>query len=589
MRPRLVHADLRLHDRTGLRNSLGPGDGELSDAELALRAYETWGDDCARRIVGDFAFAVEDPERARVAAFRDPLGNRPLAYRTSGDTIAFAPTVRPLAARSPVPPPIDERRVADVLIPALEGADPTSTLFRGISRLPPGCRLEFREGVVRVTPYWTPDPGRETRFASDAEAVEGFRAVFAESVRCRLDASTASMLSGGVDSSSIVAFARRIRSEENGAPLATVSAISDRPGCEETACALAVVAQGGLDATTFDTTAIATFGAALDRFLDRLEEPFDVEMVLVFLAYRSARGRGYDAVLDGIDGDIVASHEPDILGALLRRGAWLAAIREARGLARFYRGSYPPWSSAARMLAASGIREAIPAPVRRRARVALSGGDARRGIEGSLIRREFAASVGLAERLEMLRDRWAAEPDTPRGRQLAGIRHPNVAAALERYHRVAEAAGIEARHPFMDVRLVEFCLALPIEQKLRDGWSKRIVRRAAEPWLPPQVAWRRGRWRRLGPDFLAATIRSRQERIAWALEEGAAAIEPYVDLAAMRAGHDRFRRTGDLAAGEAAWRAAHLAFCLFNKNRTRYDPDAAWRPDTVSNSSTVPR
>lgn len=582
MKPRLVHADLRLHDREGLRGRLGLERLDPTDEDLVLAAYEKWGDDCAARIVGDFAFAVHDPERDRVAAFRDPIGNRPLAYRAVGDRIAFAPTARGLATVPPGVPPIDERRVADALIPPLEGADATSTFFREISRLPPGCRLEFRGGVGRVTAYWNPDPAHELHVARDEDAVEGFCSVFREAVRCRLDDGTASMLSGGLDSSAIVAFARRIRADDAGPPLVTLSAVLEDRACDETACARAVIAQGGLEAVTFDPSAVESLGEELDRFLDRLEEPFDAEMVIPFLAYASARRRGLVAVLDGVDGDSVASHEPDILGLLLREGSWIAATREARGLARFYEGSYAPWASAARLLAAQGLREALPDAIRSGARAVLRGRRTRRALAGSLIRPEFAASAAVAERLEGLRERGSQGEATPRGRQLAGIRHPNLAAALERYHRVAAAAGVEARHPFMDARLVEFCLALPRELKLRDGWSKYVVRRAVEPWLPPSVAWRRGRWHRLGPEFLSATIRSRRRRIDRVVEDPPPALEPYVDPVATRAAHERFRRTGDPASGEALWRVAHLAFCLRTIGETRYDVGTAWRADAVS-------
>ena len=214
MRPTLLYADLRLHEREGLRRALGAEAVPLDDRELVLAAFARWGDDCPRRIVGDFAFAVHDPERDRVVAFRDPLGNRPLVYRVDAPTIDFGAVAFDLASRLAVPPTLDERRIADALIAPLEGADLSSTFFRGILRLPPGCRLEHRERATRVTRYWNPDPGHELRLPRDDDYVEAFRALFVQAVRCRLDGATASMLSGGTDSSAIVAAARRIFSRQ---------------------------------------------------------------------------------------------------------------------------------------------------------------------------------------------------------------------------------------------------------------------------------------------------------------------------------------------------------------------------------------
>ena len=128
-------------------------------------------------------------------------------------------------------------------------------------------------------------------------------------------------------------------------------------------------------------------------------------------------------------------------------------------------------------------RSRSPAATTIRALASRSGPRARRAIRASIIRPEFAARAGVPERLNGLSD--PSRPATLRERQAARIDHPNLVVALERYDRVAAACGIEPRHPFLDRRLVEFCLALPWEQKLSGGWTKRIVRRAMKGILAP--------------------------------------------------------------------------------------------------------
>jgi asparagine synthase (glutamine-hydrolysing) len=271
---------------------------------------------------------------------------------------------------------------------------------------------------------------------------------------------------------------------------------------------------------------------------------------------------------------VVASHEPDILAGLLRSGAWGAAFRAARGFARFYARTYEPWSGATRLLAANAGRAFAPrllraaaGPLRRRRAVDSA-------LSDSIISREFAAGIDVAGRLGSL---WAHREHrrhtTPRERQAREIAHPQISAALERYHRVAAFQGVEARHPFFDKRVVEFCLALPWDQKVRDGWSKWIVRRAAEGLLPDEVRWRRGRWVRLGWRFLAAAVAESGDFLEGELASDMAALAPYVDRAKVRALHDRYRR-GDLEAAEPVWTAAVLS-CWLRKTRSkRYDPGA---------------
>lgn len=531
MTVRLLHADLRLDDAS----------------EDVAASYLRFADACPDRIAGDFAFALEDERTGRVFAARDPLGAKPLAYRVVGETIHFARSARALVRAGGVPATLDETRVGDVLVPELEGADRTSTFFREIRRLPPGHRLVFERGRVVTSPYWILDPSREIVPRDDAAAVEAFRAIFRHAVRTRLTDDAGSMLSGGLDSSAIVGFARR--------PLATFSAVRDDPRCEETRHVRSMLGLPGLDATTFRPEDLDAYRAEIDRFLDTMEEPFDGTMVIPLLCYAAARRRGLTAVLDGVDGDAVASLEPGFLDPLLRGLRFAVALREARGLARFYGDSYPAWSSATRLLAASARRAVTPRAardawrrVRRPARVEAA-------LSGTLIRREFAERVGIGGRLEAAWDR-----------SVPAVLHANLAAAVERYARVAASQGIEARHPFLDRRLVEFCSTLPWNFRVRDGWSKWIVRRASDGFLPDDVRWRRGRWVRLGPDFLATLVRSRREWVLERLEEARGDLEPFVDPEALARASP---------AGEVVWQAALLGRWLHSMKRIVYDPGAA--------------
>lgn len=531
MTVRLLHADLRLDD---------PG-------EDVLASYLRHGEACPDRIAGDFAFALEDEGTGRVFAARDPLGAKPLAYRVVGETIHVAASARALARAGGIPATLDETRVADALVPELEGADRTSTFFREIRRLPPGHRLVFEQGRVTTSPYWTLDPLREIVPRDEAAAVEAFREIFGRAVRTRLTDDAGSMLSGGLDSSAIVGFGRR--------PLVTFSALRDDPRCEESRHVRSMLALPGIDATTFRPEDLDAYRPEIDRFLDTMEEPFDGTLGIPLLCYAAARRRGLRAVLDGVDGDAVVSLEPGLLDPMLRGLRWTTALREARGLARFYGDSYPPWSSATRLLAESARRAFTPRAARDAWRGLRRPARVEAALSGTLIRREFAERIGIGERLEAAWER--AGP---------AVVHANLAAAVERYARVAASQGIEARHPFLDRRLVEFCSALPADFRVRDGWSKWILRRASEGFLPDEVRWRRGRWVRLGPDFLTALIQSKRKWMLDSLDEARGDLEPFLDPEALARASP---------AGEAVWQAAILGKWLHSAKRIVYDPAAA--------------
>jgi asparagine synthase (glutamine-hydrolysing) len=543
----------------------------IPDLMLILRAYQRWGDACASKLLGDFAFVIHDDPTGRVFGARDHLGAKPFYYRASASGLAFATRASAIADVDGLPLELDESRVADVCVPALECVDRTSTFYLGVRRLPPGHRLTFEAGRVAVTAYWTPDASREIRFASDIEYAGAFREVFSEAVRCRLSGPSASMLSGGLDSSVIVGQARALLRADRAHALTTLSAVTDDPGCEESRHIRAVLELPGLDPITIRPGDVAAFRSEIDAFVGSMEEPFDGSMIIPLLSYGAARRRGFGAVLDGVDGDVVASHEPDILAGLLRSGSWGTACREARGFAGFYSDTYEPWSAATRLLAVNAGRALAPGPLRaamgrlKRKRAAAA------TVADSILSRDFAARIDVAARLHAL---WAhrshALAGPPRERQARELAHPQIAAALERYHRVAASQGVEARHPFFDKRVVEFCLALPWDLKVRDGWSKWIVRNSSDGLLPDTVRWRRGRWVRLGWRFLAAVIAESGGFLADELSGDMVELAPYVDLAKVRALYDRYRR-GDLEAAEPSWTAAILSSWLRKTRSKRYD------------------
>ena len=568
-----ITGEVRLDNRVELLRALDVGPEKrlhIPDLALILLAYERWGEACAGKLLGDFAFAIHDERTGRAFGARDHLGVKPFYYRTSERGLAFATRASAISEVDGLPLDLDERRVADVCVPELECVDLTSTFYLGVFRLPPGHQLTFVAGRASVAPYWEPDPSREIRLGSDAEYVEAFREVFTEAVRCRLSKTTASMLSGGLDSSAIVGFARAILQAGNAPPLTTLSALTDDPGCEESRHIRAVMELPGLDPIMIRPGDVGTFREDIESFVTSMEEPFDDSMMIPLLLYSAARRRGFAAVLDGVDGDIVASHGPDILAGLLRAGSWDVAFREAQGFARFYKGTYSPWSSAARLLGVNAGRAFAPEFVRAAARPLRRRLGVRAALAESFVSRDCAARTDVPGRLRTLWDHRDPGPKrTSRELQAQAIAHPQIGAALERYHRVAASQGIEARHPFFDKRLVEFCLALPWDQKVRDGWSKRIVRRGAAGFLPDDVRWRRGRWVRLGWRFLSAVITESGEFLARELASDMNELAPYVDLAKVRTLYDRYRR-GDAEAAEPLWTAAVLSFWLRNTGPRRY-------------------
>jgi asparagine synthase (glutamine-hydrolysing) len=183
-------------------------------------------------------------------------------------------------------------------------------------------------------------------------------------------------------------------------------------------------------------------------------------------------------------------------------------------------------------------------------------------IRESVISPEFARRVGLAERLRAL-DAHQPPGLTAGDREglAAEIDHPFLTVGRERYDRVASAVSIEPRDPFLDVRVVEFCLSLPAAQRQRDGWPKVILRHAMAGRLSEAVRWRRGK-EHLGGEFTRAFMNAAREAIRIDLEENQSTIVSYVDLDAVGRASRSYYCNGDPVEAERFYDAAHLASWL---------------------------
>jgi asparagine synthase (glutamine-hydrolysing) len=491
------------------------------------------------------------------------LGVKPFYYYQGKGLAIIASEPPAIASHPKVPYRLNEARIADFLVNPLEGVDKTSTFFEGVFRLPPGHSLEVTPASPRVCRYWQPQPRSELRLPDDQAYAEGFLDVLTKAVRCRLrgGARVGSMLSGGVDSGSIVAIGRTLLKQEMGPPLRTFSGVAADPvGCVETKSIAAVQAMGGIEPVNIRP---AQLSAQVPGILDAtwsLDEPFDNHMTLQRALYVAARDGGLKALLDGVGGDIVLSAGQHV-ARLLRSGRWWAAAQEASGQIHFY-----------------GQRTALMTELYHNGRVAFVPQWARRlrarhsvraiesslagKIRSSLINPEFARRIGVSERLQRLASLHPGGIHGNSREELArNIAHPFLTVGRERYERVASALGIEPRDPFLDVRVVDFVLSLPPAQRQHRGWPKVILRRAMSGMLPDEVRWRRGK-EHLGRAFSLSLMSELGDRMRLEIDRNRDTMAKYVDMHAVDAAAAAYMSEGDPEQAERFYDAVHLAAWL---------------------------
>ncbi len=550
-----IVADARIDNRDALGAALGcRADAGISDAQLILLAYERWGSQCAARLVGDFAFIVHDPVRGETLCARDSAGVRPLYYHASPELFAAASEIKALLAHPDIPGDTDPVRVGDYLAGLFD--DTEITFYRAIRRLPPGHTLVAGRSGVRIFRHAGLSPDHEIRLPSDNAYAEAFGELFTEAVRCRLrpGVPAGAALSGGLDSSSVAAVARDLLAGGMRPPLHTFSALYARAEADERRYMESVVAGGGIIPHYLPADPLDPLGEMAAMF-HHLDEPFfSPNLYIHWNLFRSASAQGCRIWLDGLDGDTTVSHGIGFLAELARAGRFIALGRELRALAG------RTGSSPGRLLRRTVVNPLLLHPLRKTLH-RLNGAASRPWGEMAIIRESFARGVGLAERFAagIGEQAPASTLRQEHARRLGWGLHPFI---LEMLDKGAAHFGLRPAYPFYDSRLIDFCLALPPEQKLHDGWTRAVLRRGMRGRLPDAVRLRTTKGDPSG-SFFAALRRDGGEIIRSVALGDNGGLGEYIEMKKFASVAERFLR-GEVPGEEVMelWKGLTLGLWL---------------------------
>lgn len=488
----IVAADAHLRDKPALASRLGlPADhpDARNDAALILHAWQRWQERAPQHLDGEFAFAVHDARRQVVFLARDRMGIRPLyLHLAPGRLLAFGSSARAVLAHPGVPQALNEARIADLLVTQLEGIDKTSTFHTHVERLPPAHWLLVERNGARQRRYWSlEDEPATTAARTDDEWAEAVRDALEQAVRHHLAGHcVGAMVSGGMDSSSLAALAAAELGATGMGPLRTYSLVDSRSPNSETLAVHAMLGLRGFAPRLLDHVSSGAMAEAAWDHAWHCEEPFDAMMLPLHAPYWAAAADGVEGVIDGVDGDM-----PFLIGngmsRQLRRGHLLETWRNVQGLAR----TYPMGPTAGQQFAQVARRALVPDWARRLRHAWQPNAPTAIADAGSPIHPEFAQRVNLTARLDQLAGWMMRLPHwSARAEAQEILDHPFLTVGVERYHRVAARHGIQPLHPFLDRRCLGLFINLPDHQRLHDGWTKAVLRRAMAGRLPARVLQR---------------------------------------------------------------------------------------------------
>jgi len=475
-----------IYNQAPLRSELeASGEAFLSrsDTEVILKAYRRWRADCLSRLRGMFAFVIYDRVEDRVFVARDRFGIKPLYYWFSPQGfLAFASEIKQFTVLPGWRPTVNGQRAYDYL--AWDLLDHTDqTLFAGVQQVRGGEYAEVRvqdlTRVLPVTRWYRLVP--ELFEGSFEEAAGRFGRLLRDSVAEHLqsDVPVGSCLSGGLDSSSIVCLLSDIRrASRDSAPQKTFSACALEKQFDEREFVEEVVRATGVEAH-FTYPAFESLFDTLDPLTWHQDEPFgSTSMYAQWCVFRLTAQHAVKVVLDGqgADEQLIGYHAffPARFAGLLRSGRWKTLWREAKETERLH--GLGSWGALAR---------AVDLFMTRQPR--------------SILRRWAGRTPGALLSLDMAllgaapRDPYADagdRADSVEARSLAQLTATSLPMLLHWEDRSSMAHSIESRVPFLDHRVVEFVLGLPVDFKLSGGVTKRVLREGMKGVLPERIRTR---------------------------------------------------------------------------------------------------
>jgi asparagine synthase (glutamine-hydrolysing) len=450
-----------------------------ADTEVIVHLYEDFGARCVERLNGMFAFALWDESRRELVLARDRFGKKPLYYADLGSSLLFGSELKSLLEHPRCPNELDFESLSRYL--ALEYVPTPWSIFEGVKKLPGGHFLRWQDGRSSTERYWDLSFGVDGN-RSDDDYVEEFRWRLGEAVRRRLvsDVPLGAFLSGGIDSSSVVAM---MVESHPPAAVKTFSIGFGERSFDESEHARRVAVHFGTD----HHEDVFTPGVMLDLLptvVDFLDEPFgDASILPTYLLSRFTRGSvtvalggdGSDELLAGyptFPADRVAQlypvprglHEKAVIPLADRLPVSTANFSFDFKLKRFLRGAAAP----------AGTRHPLWL--------------------GSFAPGEQAALLThpSSDPFEEERRAFAEAPTRNRLERLIYVYAKTYLQddILVKVDRASMACSLEVRAPFLDFELVEFLARVPPRLKLRRFDTKHLLKRAMADVLPPGIASR---------------------------------------------------------------------------------------------------
>lgn len=485
-----ITSDAMIDNREELFDKLGIHHEErktMPDSQLILLAYAKWGDEVVKHLIGDFAFMIWDERKQKLFGARDFSGTRPLYFYHNDQRFAFCTVMEPLLRLPYIQKRLNEEWLAEYLaIPnMIDSVDVSKTAIKDIQQVPPSHTITVINGKVTLSKYHVLTFDKEIRFKTDDEYIEAFLDVFQKAVDSRLRTfkSVGSQLSGGLDSGSIVSFAAKTLQKQKK-KLHTYSSIpvedfndwtprhhfpDERPFISETVDYVGNIEDHYLSLDDKNSY------ADIDEWLEIIETPYKSfeNSFWVKGIFEQASKEEIGILLSGARGNFSISWGPafEYYGHLLKSIKWIRFARELKSYSRNI-----------------GVgRKRLLQIIGKRAFPFLDNEEHYQF--PMLINPDFAKKMNIFDKLQ----KYGMGVDGLTGLTIFNQRKYLIGNEFiwntngTTISKLSLQYGLLMRDPTNDIRVINYCMSIPLDQFINNGMDRALIRKATKGYLPDKV------------------------------------------------------------------------------------------------------
>lgn len=449
-----------------------------TDTEVVMAAYDNWGVESLNKFNGMWSFVILDKKLNQLFFARDRFGIKPLYYKDSPDEFVFGSEIKQLLNKDQ-PNKLDKDTLLESMLTHIDNHT-SSTYFDGIKSFPGGHYMLYnlKTNEMQIEQYYHLKISKQCKEHTDEALTQIFYDLLTDAIHLRLrsDVKVGTCLSGGLDSSAISAIAAKKYNKESNEKFIAINAKSIDKSNDESAFAEIVANNNYLDLNVV-TPSYEDFLNTIDEVIYTQEEPFgSPSMFMGWHVFQKAKALGCPVMLNGQGGDEV------LLGYERYFSSTLSLKRPIHFIRQIFNQSKNSRLSFFHTLAYFFYFRSATFRIKRLKRK-------------SFLKKEFKKSEYFESIIESAR--VFGDVEQMQRLELSKLQLPH----LLRYEdRNSMRHSIETRLPFLDYRLVELSLSLPLRVKIRNGWTKFILRKAVDKMLPENIVWRKNKFGFESPD-----------------------------------------------------------------------------------------